>query len=123
MNNVLFLLAQNRETFVDVIYKYITRALKYARNPTHSLSISLIMKNMHVSNLLRLELNMLTFILANKRLFALTLLLPYLDKISICEHQYDITDDVIKASLSAYTAKANVSNVSNAYKCLKRVSV
>ena len=51
----------------------------------------------------------------------LTLLLPYLDEISICEHQYDVTDDVMNASLSAYTAKAN--NVSNAYKCLKRVNM
>ena len=45
------------------------------------------------------------------------LLLPYLDEISICEHQYD----VMNAFLSTYIAKAN--DVSNAYKCLKRMSV
>ena len=73
---------------------------------------------MHRSNLLRLRSNMFTFILTNKRLFTLTLLLPYFDEISICEHEYEVTDDVLNASLSAYTAKAN-----NAYKHLKRVSV
>jgi len=49
-----------------------------------------------------------------------SLLLSYLDEISIYEHKNDVMDDVMNAFLSAYTAKANI--VSNAYKRLKRVS-
>ena len=49
------------------------------------------------------------------------LLLPYLNEIRICEHEYDVMDNIINAALIAYTTKAN--NISNAYKCLKHVSV